>query len=40
MVPVHEVTDELGEAAGRLCPRLSGCAAPLDADNLTRIVGH
>jgi ribosomal protein S18 acetylase RimI-like enzyme len=37
---VHQVTDEFVEAAGRLLPQLSGSAALLDADSLTRIVGH
>ena len=37
---VHQVTDELVDAAGRLLPQLSKAAAPLDADGLTRIVTH
>ena len=37
---VHQVTDELVAAAGRLLPQLSGSAAAVDADDLTRIVGH
>jgi ribosomal protein S18 acetylase RimI-like enzyme len=37
---VHQVTDELVAAVGRLLPQLSGSAAALDADQLTRIVGH
>ena len=37
---VHQVTDELVAAVGRLLPQLSGSAAAPDADDLTRIVGH
>jgi ribosomal protein S18 acetylase RimI-like enzyme len=37
---VRQVTDELVDAAGRLLPQLSRSAAPLDADDLTRIAGH
>ena len=37
---VHKVTDELVDAAGRLLPQLSSSAAPLDADDLARIVTH
>jgi ribosomal protein S18 acetylase RimI-like enzyme len=37
---VRQVTDELVEAARRLLPQLSGSAAPLGVDELTRIVGH
>jgi ribosomal protein S18 acetylase RimI-like enzyme len=37
---VDQVTDELVAAAGRLLPQLSGSAAAVDADDLTRIVGH
>jgi ribosomal protein S18 acetylase RimI-like enzyme len=37
---VHQVTDELVAAVGRLLPQLSGSAAALDAGHLTRIVGH
>ena len=37
---VDQVTDELVAAVGRLLPQLSGSAAALDADDLTRIVGH
>jgi ribosomal protein S18 acetylase RimI-like enzyme len=37
---VHQVTDELVAAVGRLLPQLSGSAAALDADELTRIIGH
>jgi ribosomal protein S18 acetylase RimI-like enzyme len=38
--PVHQVTDELVTAVGRLLPQLSGSAAALDAGELTRIVDH
>lgn len=37
---VHQVTDELVDAAGRLLPQLSKSAAPLDAEGLTRIASH
>ena len=37
---VHQVTDELVDAAARLLPQLSTSAAPLDADSLTRITSH
>ena len=37
---VHQVTDELVAAVGRLLPQLSGSAAALDAGELTRIVDH
>jgi ribosomal protein S18 acetylase RimI-like enzyme len=37
---VHQVADELVDAAGRLLPQLSRSAAVLDADGLARIVGH
>jgi ribosomal protein S18 acetylase RimI-like enzyme len=37
---VRQVTDELVEAVGRLLPQLSGSAAPLGRDELTRIAGH
>jgi ribosomal protein S18 acetylase RimI-like enzyme len=37
---VHQVTDELVEAAGRLLAQLSSSAAPLSADDLARIVSH
>ena len=37
---VDQVTDELVAAAGRLLPQLSGSAAAVDTDDLTRIVGH
>jgi ribosomal protein S18 acetylase RimI-like enzyme len=37
---VHQVTDELVAAVGRLLPQLSGSAAALNADELTRIIGH
>jgi ribosomal protein S18 acetylase RimI-like enzyme len=37
---VHQVTDELVEAVGRLLPQLSGSAAPLTADDLSRIISH
>jgi ribosomal protein S18 acetylase RimI-like enzyme len=37
---VHQVTDELVDAAGRLLPQLSRSAAVLDADGLARIVSH
>jgi ribosomal protein S18 acetylase RimI-like enzyme len=37
---VHQVTDELVDAAARLLRQLSKSAAPLDADDLTRIAGH
>jgi ribosomal protein S18 acetylase RimI-like enzyme len=37
---VHQVTDELVDAAGRLLPQLSRSAAPLDAGGLARIVSH
>jgi ribosomal protein S18 acetylase RimI-like enzyme len=35
---VHQVTDELVDAAGRLLPQLSRSAPPLDAGGLARIV--
>ncbi|HJU02402.1 MAG TPA: hypothetical protein VJ966_14500 [Actinomycetes bacterium] len=37
---VHQVTDELVQAAGRLLPQLSESAAPLDAEGLARIADH
>ncbi len=37
---VQQVTDELVAAAGRLLPQLSRSAAPLGADDLTRITSH
>jgi ribosomal protein S18 acetylase RimI-like enzyme len=37
---VQQVTDELVDAAGRLLSQLSSSAAPLDADDLVRIVSH
>src|ERR687892_1951558 len=37
---VRQVTDELVEAARRLLPQLSTSAAPLSADDLTRIASH
>jgi hypothetical protein len=37
---VHQVTDELVEAAGRLLAQLSSSAAPPDVNDLTRIVEH
>jgi ribosomal protein S18 acetylase RimI-like enzyme len=37
---VHQVTDELVDAAGRLLPQLSRSAPPLDAGGLARIVSH
>lgn len=37
---VHQVTDELVDAAGRLLRQLSRSAAPLDAEGLARIAGH
>ena len=37
---VHQVTDELVDAAGRLLPQLSKSAAPLDAPGLARIASH
>jgi ribosomal protein S18 acetylase RimI-like enzyme len=37
---VQRVTDELVDAAGRLLSQLSSAAAPLDADELVRIVSH
>jgi ribosomal protein S18 acetylase RimI-like enzyme len=37
---VHQVTDELVDAAGRLLPQLSRSAVPLGADELARIVSH
>jgi ribosomal protein S18 acetylase RimI-like enzyme len=37
---VQQVTDELVDAAGRLLAQLSSSAAPLDADDLVRIVSH
>jgi hypothetical protein len=37
---VHQVTDELVDAAGRLLPQLSNSAAPLDAEGLARITSH
>jgi GNAT superfamily N-acetyltransferase len=37
---VHQVTDELVEAAGRLLSQLSSSAAPLDANDLTRLIEH
>jgi ribosomal protein S18 acetylase RimI-like enzyme len=37
---VQQVTDELLYAARRLLPQLSSSAAPLTADDLTRIASH
>jgi ribosomal protein S18 acetylase RimI-like enzyme len=37
---VHQVTDELVNAAARLLPQLSTSAAPLGADDLARIISH
>jgi ribosomal protein S18 acetylase RimI-like enzyme len=37
---VQHVTGELVDAAGRLLSQLSSAAAPLDADDLDRIVSH
>jgi ribosomal protein S18 acetylase RimI-like enzyme len=37
---VHQVTDELVDAAGRLLTQLSRSAAPIDAEGLARIAGH
>jgi ribosomal protein S18 acetylase RimI-like enzyme len=37
---VHQVTDELVDAAGRLLSQLSKSAAPPDADSLARIADH
>jgi len=37
---VHQVTDELVDAARRLLPQLSKSAAPLDAEGLARITKH
>ena len=37
---VHQVTDELVDAAARLLPQLSSSAAPLSVDELTRIASH
>jgi hypothetical protein len=37
---VHQVTDELVEAARRLLPQPSSSATPLRADELTRIASH
>ena len=37
---VHQVTDELVEAARRLLPQLSSSATPLRGDELTRIASH
>jgi ribosomal protein S18 acetylase RimI-like enzyme len=37
---VHQVTDELVDAAGRLLSQLSKSAAPLDAEGLARIASH
>ena len=37
---VHQVTDELVDAAGRLLPQLSRSEAPLDAEALARIARH
>jgi ribosomal protein S18 acetylase RimI-like enzyme len=37
---VQHVTDELVDAACRLLPQLSSSAAPVDAGDLARIVGH
>jgi ribosomal protein S18 acetylase RimI-like enzyme len=37
---VHQVTDELVDAAGRLLPQLSTSAVPLDAEGLARIASH
>ena len=37
---VHQVTDELVDAAARLLPQLSSSAAPLSIDELTRIASH
>jgi ribosomal protein S18 acetylase RimI-like enzyme len=37
---VHQVTDELVDATRRLLPQLSSSSAPLDADDLARIISH
>jgi ribosomal protein S18 acetylase RimI-like enzyme len=37
---IEQVTDELVAAAGRLLPQLSSSAAPLDADDLVRVISH
>jgi ribosomal protein S18 acetylase RimI-like enzyme len=37
---VHQVTDELVEAVGRLLPQLTSSAAPVGPEELARIVGH
>lgn len=37
---VHQVTDELVNAAARLLTQLSTSAAPLGADDLARIISH
>jgi ribosomal protein S18 acetylase RimI-like enzyme len=37
---VHEVTDELVEAVGRLLPQLTSSAGPVGSEELARIVGH
>jgi ribosomal protein S18 acetylase RimI-like enzyme len=37
---VHQVTDELVDAAGRLLPQLSKSAAPLGVNDLARIISH
>jgi len=37
---VHQVTDELVDAARRLLPQLSKSAAPLDAEGLAQITSH
>jgi ribosomal protein S18 acetylase RimI-like enzyme len=37
---VHQVTDELVDAAGRLLPQLSKSAPPLDAEGLAWIASH
>jgi ribosomal protein S18 acetylase RimI-like enzyme len=37
---VHQVTDELVDAAGRLLHQLSKSAAPLDVEALARIASH
>jgi ribosomal protein S18 acetylase RimI-like enzyme len=37
---VHQVTDEVVDAAGRLLPQLSKSVAPLDAEGLAQITSH
>jgi hypothetical protein len=37
---VHQVTDELVDAARRLLPQLSSSAASRSADDLVRITSH